>query len=88
MNIHSIGPASIGGIPEEKIPALGELPKELPPPGNSLTSTDVSRLFLPEGTDVSRVHSRHPLSELLRGLWLKITVRAIDAGRKNDLSHQ
>ena len=49
MNIHSIGPASIGGIPEEKIPALGELPKELPPPGNSLTSTDVSRLFFLRG---------------------------------------
>ena len=68
---------SIGNLPDEKIPPLGRLPEELPSPSyNKPSPNDFARLLLPEGTDLSRVPTRHPLSKLFRNLWLKITIWA------------
>lgn len=72
-------PEPIGRVPSEgKLPLLGELPIELPPPSHNQPSPiDFAHLFLPEGTDLSRISTKHPLSALFRILWLEVTVRAL-----------
>jgi len=74
-----IGQEPIGELPE-KVPPLGGLPSELPPPSSNQPSpVDVASLFLAEGRDLSRVPTQHPLSELFRKLWLKVTLQALSS---------
>ena len=83
VRIHSerVNQGPIGEQPSErKSSPLGELPTELPPPSHSQPSAiDVAHLFLPEGTDLSRISSKHPLSSLFRRLWLEVTLKALSS---------
>ena len=82
-----IGQGPIGKLLDEKIPSLGSLPEELPSPSyNKPSPNDFARLLLPEGTDLSRVPTRHPLSKLFRNLWLKITIQAASSVPPQEIS--
>lgn len=73
----------IGELPSEgkTLPLVG-LPVELPPPShNQLSSIDFAHLFLPEGTDLSRISTKHPLSAIFRKLWLEVTLKALSSMR-------
>jgi hypothetical protein len=83
VRIHSerINQGPLGELPSEGTPpSLGELPPQLPHPSYSQPSaTDVAHLFLPEGTDLSRISPQHPLSPLFRRLWLEVTLKALSS---------
>jgi hypothetical protein len=79
--------------PTENPPAEGKpsllvgLPIDLPSPSHSHPSPiDFAHLFLPEGTDLSRISIRHPLSALFRRLWLEVTLRALSSVPPTKLS--
>jgi hypothetical protein len=84
VRIHSnrINQEPIGDLPSKGTPTpLGELPPELPPPSHNRPSAiDVAHLFLPDGTDLSRISPKHPLSTLFRRLWLEVTLKALSSG--------
>jgi|AMWB02.1.fsa_nt_gi hypothetical protein len=77
VRIHSsrINQGPIGELPSERTFPLGKLPPELPPPSHNRPSAiDVAHLFLPAGTDLSRISTNHPLKTLFEGLLLKLTL--------------
>ena len=78
-NAHAHGP--IEKLPPEgKTPLLGELPVDLPRPSHNQPSPiDLAHLFLPEGTDLTRISAKHPLSALFRKLWLEVTLKALSS---------
>lgn len=60
---------------EDKPPlqSLYELPVTLPEKSHTTISPiEVGHLFLPEGTDLSRISSRHPIDSLFRKIWLEV----------------
>ncbi len=83
----SLPPPSSPGRGEEYVHSLNRLPEELPPCSHTkLTSIDLTKLILPEGVDLSRIPSTHPIHESLNTLWLEITLRAVVSGGKQAMS--
>ena len=67
----------------EKNFSLDHLPENLPPPSHiHLSPADLAKLFLPDGVDISRIPSDHPIIESVRQLWLETTLEAVSTGGK------
>lgn len=82
-----IQPTPSSGPGRKKDLPLEHLPEELPPPSDiKPSSTELSKLFLPEKIDLSRVPKDHPVHELLRKLLLQVTLKAIVSGGEHSKS--
>ncbi len=77
----NIQPTPLSLPKEEKGRSLYHLPEELPPSSHAkLSSAELSKLFLPEEVDLSRIPQDHPLRDTLNMLWLEVALKAVVSG--------